>query len=55
MTRPGDRLRRFAAIVCGPETMARLVDPIVADLQAEYESVAGDLLAELGYETGVRA
>lgn len=40
MTRPGDRLRRFAAVVCGPDTMQRLVEPIVADLQAEYEAVA---------------
>jgi hypothetical protein len=42
MTRPGDRLRRFAAVVCGPETMERLVEPIVADLQAEYEASVTD-------------
>ena len=38
MTRPGDGLRRIAARVCDRRTMARLVDPIVADLQIEYET-----------------
>ena len=40
MTRPGDRLRRIAAVVCAPETMERLVEPIVADLQAECAASA---------------
>ena len=35
MSRPGDRLRLVAARCCRPETMERLIDPIVADLQAE--------------------
>ena len=38
MTRPGDRLRRLAARVCEQRTMERLVEPIVADLQAEYDT-----------------
>jgi hypothetical protein len=36
MNRPGDRLRAIAARVCGDETMERLIDPLVADLQTEY-------------------
>ena len=40
-TMPGDRLRRFAAAVCRPDTMERLVDPIVADLQSECADAAG--------------
>ncbi len=36
MTRPGDRIRRLAARVYGAATMARLIDPIVADLQHEH-------------------
>jgi len=36
MRRPGDRLRVFAARWCGPATMARLIDPLVADLQLEH-------------------
>ena len=36
MTRPGDRLRAMAARVCSAKTMERLIDPLVADLQAEY-------------------
>jgi len=42
MRRPGDRLRRLASVVCGSETMRRLVEPIVADLQAEYEASVAD-------------
>ncbi len=41
MKMPGQLLRRMAAAVCRPETMERLVDPIVADLQSECASVAG--------------
>lgn len=36
MTRPGGRLRGIAARVCRAETMERLIDPLVADLQSEY-------------------
>jgi hypothetical protein len=36
MTRPGDRLRAAAAHVFDADTMDRLIDPAVADLQAEY-------------------
>ena len=40
MTRPGDGLRWIAARVCDQRTMARLVEPIVADLQSEYQAAA---------------
>lgn len=41
MTVPGWRLRAWAARWCESRTMARLVDPILADLQAEHhEAVA---------------
>ena len=40
MTRPGDGLRWLAARFCDRRTMARLVEPIVADLQAEYDAAA---------------
>ena len=36
MRRPGDRLRAFAARACSADTMARLIDPVIADLQVEY-------------------
>jgi hypothetical protein len=36
MTRPGDRLRAFAMRWCSPEAMSRLIDPVIADLRAEY-------------------
>lgn len=36
MTRPGTRLRTFAARVCSAATMERLIDPVIADLQAEH-------------------
>lgn len=35
MNRPGDRLRALASYVFDAETMERLVDPVVADLQLE--------------------
>ena len=38
MSLPGERLRALAARLCAPMTMARIVDPIIADLQAEYAS-----------------
>jgi len=40
MTRPGDGLRRIASGLCDRRTMERLVEPIVADLQAEYQTAA---------------
>jgi hypothetical protein len=36
---PGYRLRIIATRFCGPQTVERLVDPIVADLQAEYAAL----------------
>src|SRR4051812_21498357 len=36
MSRPGSRLRGFAAQVCCPETMSRVIDPMIADLQLEH-------------------
>jgi len=35
MTEPGERLRRIASVVCSHQTMRRLVDPVIADLQFE--------------------
>jgi hypothetical protein len=40
MTPPGTRLRALAARLCAPITMERLVDPAIADLQAEYEEAS---------------
>ena len=37
MRPPGTRLRALAARLCAAITMERLVDPAIADLQAEYE------------------
>lgn len=34
--RPGSRLRAYAARMCSGKTMERLIDPVIADLQAEY-------------------
>ncbi len=42
MNRPGDYLRAFAARTCSDDTMARLVDPAIADLQAEYSQAVRD-------------
>lgn len=36
MRRPGDRLRSFARRFCEPQTMERLIDPVIADLQCEH-------------------
>ena len=36
MTAPGTRLRELSRRVCRPQTVERLVDPIIADLQSEY-------------------
>jgi hypothetical protein len=38
MTRPGDRLRRVAARCCSRSALEQLIDPTVADLQAEYQA-----------------
>ncbi len=43
MRRRGDRLRAFAARRFDAVTMARVIDPAIADLQAEPVSVAGYL------------
>jgi hypothetical protein len=40
MTRPGDRLRAFAARWCCDDTMTRLIDPLIADLQHEHAKAA---------------
>jgi predicted benzoate:H+ symporter BenE len=34
MSGPGDRLRAFASRWCCADTMTRLIDPLIADLQA---------------------
>ena len=36
MSLAGDRLRALAARICGPATMERLIDPVIADLQCEH-------------------
>jgi hypothetical protein len=36
MTRPGDRLRSLMQRFCDPQTMERLIDPVIADLQCEH-------------------
>lgn len=36
MTRPGDRLRSFARRICAAETLERVIDPLIADLQFEH-------------------
>jgi hypothetical protein len=36
MTRPGDRLRSIAQRICTPDTLARVVDPLIADLRFEH-------------------
>jgi hypothetical protein len=36
MTRPGETLRSIAQRFCGPATMERLIDPVIADLQCEH-------------------
>ena len=36
MSRPGARLRRLAARICSERTRRRLVEPAIADLQAEF-------------------
>jgi hypothetical protein len=40
MTRPGDRLRAFARRFCAADTMTRIVDPLIADLQHDDASAA---------------
>ena len=41
MRRPGSWLRAFAALVCRPSTVERLVDPIISDLRIEYDAALG--------------
>lgn len=36
MTRPGNRLRAFAVRACTADTMGRIIDPVIADIQAEH-------------------
>jgi hypothetical protein len=38
MTRPGDRLRTFASRLFAVQTMERVIEPILADLQCEYDA-----------------
>jgi lipopolysaccharide export LptBFGC system permease protein LptF len=42
MTRPGRLLRRLAALICRPETIERISDPILADLQHEDDAAVRD-------------
>lgn len=42
MTRPGARLRSLAGTVCSQSTMERLIDPVIADLQREYDDAVRD-------------
>jgi lipopolysaccharide export LptBFGC system permease protein LptF len=45
MTLPGGRLRMIASRLCTAQTMERVIDPLIADLQMEYgqASHAGDM------------
>jgi lipopolysaccharide export LptBFGC system permease protein LptF len=40
MSRPGDRLRAFAAHVCDERTMTLVIDPLIADMQQEHAGAA---------------
>jgi lipopolysaccharide export LptBFGC system permease protein LptF len=40
--RPGVWLRAFARQLCSPDTMQRIVDPLIADLQLEYRRAVAD-------------
>jgi len=42
MQRPGNRLRALAAGWCCPETMERVIDPLIADLQREHGEAVRD-------------
>jgi Lipopolysaccharide export system permease LptF/LptG len=42
MMLPGDYLRSLARRVCSPDTMRRIVDPLIADLQLEYRLAVAD-------------
>jgi len=46
MMLPGDRLRSLAGRVCSPDTMRRVIDPLLADLQFEHDNAmkAGQIL-----------
>ena len=41
MRRPGSWLRAFAALMCRPSTVERLIDPIISDLRIEYDAALG--------------
>jgi hypothetical protein len=41
MKRPGDRLRALATYLCDAQTVERVIDPAIADLQCEPPSLAG--------------
>jgi Lipopolysaccharide export system permease LptF/LptG len=40
MNTPGDRLRSFAARWCAPDTMSRVIDPLITDLRFEHGEAA---------------
>jgi hypothetical protein len=40
MTNPGNGLRTLAARWCSARTVARLIDPTLADMQVEYRDAA---------------
>jgi hypothetical protein len=42
MSAPGTRLRAFAQRFCNPQTMERLIDPVIADQQHEYALANGN-------------
>jgi len=44
MSKPGRLLRRMASRCLGEPTMTRLVDPVIADWQAEYADAVGQRL-----------
>lgn len=46
MMLPGDHLRSLARRVCSPDTMRRVIDPLLADLQFEHDNAmkAGQIL-----------
>jgi hypothetical protein len=57
MTRPGDRVRRLASLICSEPTVRGIVDPAVSDLQFEYARAVrtGRVRAWFIYTRGVLA
>jgi lipopolysaccharide export LptBFGC system permease protein LptF len=47
--RPGDRLRSLARRFCSDDTLKRVIDPLIADLQFEGASVRGRVLGYLAF------